>query len=30
MTMKILLMPGLTLPEISADDVARVRAAAQA
>ena len=26
--MKILLMPGLTLPEISADDVARVRAAA--
>jgi phosphoglycerate dehydrogenase-like enzyme len=28
MTMKILLMPGLTLPEISADDVARVRAAA--
>jgi phosphoglycerate dehydrogenase-like enzyme len=26
--MKILLMPGLTLPEISTDDVARVRAAA--
>ena len=26
--MKILLMPGLTLPEITADDVARVRAAA--
>jgi phosphoglycerate dehydrogenase-like enzyme len=27
-TMKILLIPGLTLPEISADDVARVRTAA--
>jgi phosphoglycerate dehydrogenase-like enzyme len=26
--MKILLMPGLTLPDISADDVARIRAAA--
>ena len=28
MTMKILLIPGLTLPHISADDVARIRAAA--
>jgi phosphoglycerate dehydrogenase-like enzyme len=28
MTMKILLIPGLTLPDISADDVARIRAAA--
>ena len=26
--MKILLMPGLTLPNISSDDVARIRAAA--
>ena len=26
--MKILLIPGLTLPDISADDVARIRAAA--